>query len=255
MEIIINKMHEWYKAQKALNSSGWGILAEKLVLSESYIGKIANRKRNPSYKFAKKFLNEVCEKPSEVSEILREYFPEKYSQDYHEIATDQKHTEKTSWNNPILNDKKLYLLYRLSLSDALSRDELVKIYGESISLKIDFLIENNYIYINEAGKICRNKNKRDTVRNDFDEVLNIFQQNLSLISDANNSIKEEGEDLSKDFKLIGLYESVTQEARDTFINETTSFLNHAYKKLKKDENKGDVPFFINTFIGRFDKLD
>lgn len=251
---IPEALQNW-RSRNSQKGLSWGSLGKKIGRSSSYISRIARGINAPSFEVEKNILLYVY--PGEASAIydyLADSYPEKVSiinSLRREIGKKMKVAGPEL--TPIYDDLPLYHAYRLADAGRYSVQEISKITQSDVEGRIEKFRKNGTLTI-EKGIVSRTEQGRNLINTSLKVALKAFFNNLRILETrllGDELSDSENYDPSQN-RLLGIYENLNEKGVKKALDSMGRYVSELREELVRPENQGDIPFFANAIMGRYD---
>lgn len=251
---IPEALQDW-RSRNSQKGLSWGSLGKKVGRSSSYISRIARGLNAPSFEVEKNILLYVYQDEArEIYDYLEEKYPEKVSI-INSLRREIGKKMKVAGSElaPIYNDLPLYHAYRLADAGRFSVQEISKITQTDVEGRIEKFRKNGTLTI-EKGIVGRAEQSRNLINSSLKIALKAFFNNLRILETrllGDELSDSENYDPSQN-RLLGIYENLNEQGVKKALDTMGNYVSELREELIKPENQGNIPFFANAFMGRYD---
>lgn len=252
---IKEELNKWYELNCNNGNLSWKALGRLAKRDPSYISKLAKGVHKPSYEVEIDLLRAMYQgNVRSVFKYLKKKYPDKTAEIESLMKGDDKSTKFTSHSyRDIVNDRATYRIFRLSSMGTFSPDSLSQTVGAGVSAKIKYLEGLDLVQVID-GNVVRSISNTTITSTSMEDVVAGFKHNLDIVDEKHRRARMGHSDDfdSKKNKLWGIYEGVSEDFQHKLVTDVTKFISEKREEALKDENRGDIPMFLNIATGRLD---
>lgn len=252
---VAEALQRWH-SQNSSRGLSWGSLGKKVGRSSSYISRLAREMNVPSFEAEKNILLYIYPESehSDVYDYLETAHPDKVS-----IINSLRREigKKMKVAGPelatIYNDLPSYHAYRLADASRYTVEEISKFTQSDVAGRVERYRKSGTLTV-KKGIVSRSEEGRNLINSSLKMALRAFFNNLKILESRvlDDEMNDSETYDSSQNRLLGIYENLNEEGVKKALDLMSNYVSEMRQELIKPEYQGDIPFFSNAFMGRFD---